>query len=85
MLVFLFEQNVAYEWDIREKSILRPSLAQEHSGYDDSLYLVKQIPSNRPRARFQGAPFEILKSTKLAISVRQKQTDNSTSSSSLLI
>ena len=56
-------------------------LAQEHSGSDDSLYLVKQIPSNGPRARFHGAPFEIVKSTKLAICVRQEQKDNSASSS----
>ena len=49
-------------------------LKQEHSGSDDSLYLVKHIPSNGPRARFHGALFEIVKSTKLAISVRQKQT-----------
>ena len=40
---------------------------------------------NGPRARFHGAPFEIVKSTKLAISVRQKQKDNSVSSSSLSI
>ena len=51
----------------------------------DSLYLVKQIPSNGPRARFHGASFEIVKSTKLAISVRQKQNDNSASSNSLSI
>ena len=60
-------------------------LAQEHSGSDDSLYLVKQIPSNGPRARFHGAPFEIVKSTKLAISMRQKQKDKTASSSSLSI
>ena len=43
------------------------------------------IRLTRPRARFHGASFEIVKSTKLAISVRQKQNDNSASSSSLSI
>ena len=49
-------------------------LAQEHSGSDDSLYLVKQIPSNGPRARFHGASFELVKSTKLAIPGRVAQS-----------
>ena len=39
---------------------IHSGLAQEHSGSDVSLYLVKQIPSNGPRARFHGAPFEIV-------------------------
>ena len=38
-----------------------------------------------PELGFYGASFEIVKSTKLAISVRQKQKDNSASSSSLSI
>ena len=37
-----------------------------------------------PELGFYGASFEIVKSTKLAVSVRQKQKDNSASSSTSL-
>ena len=71
---------MSWQNEIRTLDVLKsPTWDGRTDGGDCNIpdAFLKKRGDKKERARFHGAPFEIVKSTKLAISVLQKQKDNS--------